>query len=225
MSTRKKPIRSPEEVDRLVNENIRLAYYFARKWAWAHGDNEALSLALDGLLIAAQTWDGAGGPFGTWAGNRIKWRFSLENQRQRAVKRGGTGASGLRQAAVHIFLDAKVNFESDMTLADVIPDERAAAPGEEYRENERVAGNAAEVRRLLGLLSKRDAEIMRLRYGLHGRREHILEEIAKKYRLTRERIRQIEDKALRKFWREKRRKKLEPVVVTAQCVPPAAAVA
>ena len=212
-----------EEVDRLVNENIRLAYFFARKWAWAHGENEALSLALDGLLIAARTWDGAGGPFGTWAGNRIKWRFSLEMQRQKAVKRGGTGASGLRQAAVHVYLDSPIGHETDMTLGEVIADDRAHAPGEELRENELIGGNAAEVRRLLGLLSKRDAEIMRLRYGLHGRKPHILEEIAKKYGLTRERVRQIESGALRKFWREKRRKKLEPVVI--QQVEQAAAVA
>jgi len=213
MSTQKKPKRPFKEIDRLVNENIRLAYFFARKWAWRMGENEALSLALDGLLIAAQTWESEGGPFGTWAGNRIKWRFSLELQRQKAVKRGGPGASDLRKPAVHVFLDSPVNFESDMTLGDVIPDDRARAPGEEIRESERIGGNDAEVRRLLGLLNKRDAEIMRLRYGLHGRKPHILEEIAKKYGLTRERVRQIESGALRKFWRDKRRKKLVPVSV------------
>ncbi len=60
---------------------------------------------------------------------------------------------------------------------------------------------AAQVERALGVLSDKEREILRLRFGIGNEREHTLEEIGERFALTRERIRQIETKALRKLQR------------------------
>jgi RNA polymerase sigma factor (sigma-70 family) len=207
----KTPIRSDEEVNRLVNENIRLAYFFARKWEWAIGHDDALSIALEGLLLGAQTWRDDGCPFGTWAGYRIRWTFRWHRDRARAQKRGGQGSSGRGELFSHIPIDAQKYWDGSLTVGDTLADETARLPGEELSEIERVAQNEKEVRWLLTLVSPRNAEILKMRFGLDGHQPHILEDIGRKLNLTRERVRQIEAESLRKFWREKRRKTLEPV--------------
>jgi RNA polymerase primary sigma factor len=61
---------------------------------------------------------------------------------------------------------------------------------------------------LLGTLTPREARILRLRFGLHNGRSYTLEEVGKKFGLTRERIRQIEGRALRRLRHPSRSRQL-----------------
>jgi RNA polymerase primary sigma factor len=62
---------------------------------------------------------------------------------------------------------------------------------------------------VLGTLSEREAKVLKLRFGLEGSKAMTLEEVGKVFGVTRERIRQIEAKALRKLKHPSRRKKLQ----------------
>jgi RNA polymerase primary sigma factor len=62
---------------------------------------------------------------------------------------------------------------------------------------------------VLGTLSEREAKVLKLRFGLEGTKAMTLEEVGKVFGVTRERIRQIEAKALRKLKHPSRRKKLQ----------------
>jgi len=88
-----------------------------------------------------------------------------------------------------------VGEEGDSTYGDFIPDEARTSPLEQ------VTGVllSEEVERVLNTLDPREAQVVRLRMGLLDGREHTLEEVAQVYKVTRERIRQIENKALRKL--------------------------
>ena len=97
-------------------------------------------------------------------------------------------------------LDAAVGEEEDSRLGDFIPDEGAPGPEE--------AVNASLLReqldKALDTLSERESRVLRLRYGLEARRPHTLEEVGRELGVTRERVRQIEGKALRKLKHQSR---------------------
>jgi RNA polymerase primary sigma factor len=86
--------------------------------------------------------------------------------------------------------------EGDETeLGDLVKDAKAASP-----EDVAIEGQlAGEVERAMAPLTDREKEVMRLRYGLGTDREHTLEEIGRRLMLTRERVRQIEAKAVAKM--------------------------
>ncbi|MDL1901783.1 sigma-70 family RNA polymerase sigma factor, partial [Anaerolineae bacterium CFX9] len=65
-----------------------------------------------------------------------------------------------------------------------------------------------KIESLLNTLSPREARILRLRFGLHNGRSHTLEEVGQKFGLTRERIRQIEGRALRRLRHPRRSRQL-----------------
>ncbi len=191
-------------VNRLVEENFRLAQFFAGKYQMFYGYNDALSIALEGLLAAAQRFDDQHGPpFGAYASNRIRWRFNRYKQHRDAQRRGG--------GVGHSSLDELRFNDGNSTLADALADEHAVDPGENLGEQE----SHRDVRAMLDKLSPRNRRILELRFGLNGEPPMILDEIAKIYDLTRERVRQIEAESLRKFWRAKHRKPLEGVRLTA----------
>jgi RNA polymerase primary sigma factor len=97
-------------------------------------------------------------------------------------------------AAQPISLETPVG-EDEQRLGDFIEDERAASPVEECSDRE-----LAEVTRsLLSTLQPREEKILRLRFGLDGQPAETLEKIGKTFRVSKERIRQIEKKALRKL--------------------------
>lgn len=102
----------------------------------------------------------------------------------------------LRQLAQPaVSLDSVIDDETLDTLADAIPDNRCDATlGQLYRRSLREA-----IAEMLKALSEQQARIISLRYGLDDDVPHTLEEIGQKYSLTRERIRQIEEKALKKL--------------------------
>ena len=94
--------------------------------------------------------------------------------------------------------------EEDSHLGDFIEDENAPAPAE-------VASNAMmreQLQEVLHTLTPREEKVIRLRFGLEDGQAHTLEEVGKEFNVTRERIRQIEAKALRKIRHPGRSKKL-----------------
>jgi RNA polymerase primary sigma factor len=92
-------------------------------------------------------------------------------------------------------LEAPVGETEETRLGDLVRDAAAPSPEEEAIQNQM----AEEVERAMAPLTDREREVMRLRYGLGTDREHTLEEVGRKLFITRERVRQIEAKALAKM--------------------------
>jgi RNA polymerase primary sigma factor len=92
-------------------------------------------------------------------------------------------------------LDNRVNDEDDATVGDLVADHSAEVPGANIIKEE----NKQMVMNILGTLSEREKEVMVLRFGLEDDKPRTLEEIGQHFGVTRERIRQIETKALRKL--------------------------
>ncbi|MDY0209840.1 MAG: RNA polymerase sigma factor RpoD [Acholeplasma sp.] len=109
-----------------------------------------------------------------------------------------------------ISLEAPVGEEEDSSLGDFISDPTALNPYE-YTVQEMVKRTLDEV---LETLTDREEKVLRLRYGLLDGKTHTLEEVGKEFGVTRERIRQIESKALRKLRQPSRQKKLKDFNLT-----------
>jgi RNA polymerase primary sigma factor len=94
-----------------------------------------------------------------------------------------------------VSLDAPLGEDGDATIGDLVADDAAVTPHEAAAQAElRAATDDA-----LSRLTPREADILRLRFGVGSAGEHTLEEVGRKYQVTRERIRQIEAKALKKL--------------------------
>jgi RNA polymerase primary sigma factor len=103
-----------------------------------------------------------------------------------------------RAAAVApMSLDASLGDDDSNRIADIVEDERAETPYQELEEKT----NTSMVRNMLAKLDPREAAILRLRFNLTGDRAETLEEIGAKLGVTRERIRQIQENALKKLRR------------------------
>jgi RNA polymerase primary sigma factor len=102
-------------------------------------------------------------------------------------------------------LDAELGDDGDATMMDFVENPDAEAPGENL-EAEALRDHIDEV---LSSLTPREEKVLRMRYGLGEPTQYSLEEIGARFCLTRERIRQIEIKALRKLRHVRRRNSLE----------------
>jgi RNA polymerase primary sigma factor len=92
-------------------------------------------------------------------------------------------------------LDVQVGDEEDTTIGSLIADNHAMNPEDSYINN----SLHDMIIEIVDTLSEREAEIIKLRFGLNNGKPMTLEEVGQAYGLTRERIRQIEAKALRKL--------------------------
>lgn len=102
-------------------------------------------------------------------------------------------------------LDASVrDDEEDSVLADFVEDEDTKTPTESASEQLL----KEQVKRILGTLTEREQKILKLRFGLEDGKSHTLEEVGQEFSVTRERIRQIEAKALAKLRKHKDTRKL-----------------
>lgn len=101
----------------------------------------------------------------------------------------------IRIAQDPVSLEAPVGEEEDSYLGDFIPDEDAPAPIDTAMK----AVFKDELNKALDLLPEREREVLKFRYGVGYDRSHTLEEVGRQFKVTRERIRQIEAKALRKL--------------------------
>ena len=111
----------------------------------------------------------------------------------------------MRVAQEPVSLETPIGEEEDSHLGDFIPDDEAPAPAD-------AASHALLKETLtdvLATLTPREAKVLRLRFGLEDGRPRTLEEVGKEFDVTRERIRQIEAKALRKLRHPSRSKKLK----------------
>ena len=104
-----------------------------------------------------------------------------------------------------VSLETPIGEEDDSHLGDFIPDDDAPAPAEAVA----VTLLKEQLMDVLNSLTPREAKVLRLRYGLDDGKARTLEEVGKEFNVTRERIRQIEAKALRKLRHPSRSKRLK----------------
>ena len=102
-------------------------------------------------------------------------------------------------------LETPIGDDEDSLLGDFIADEGQVSPYEATTK-QLMLENVEEV---LATLTDREAKVLKMRFGLHGAKALTLEEVGREFGVTRERIRQIESKALRKLRHPSRRKKLQ----------------
>ncbi|MBQ7143875.1 MAG: RNA polymerase sigma factor RpoD [Oscillospiraceae bacterium] len=110
----------------------------------------------------------------------------------------------LKIAQEPVSLETPIGEEEDSHLADFIPDEDASEPAEAAS----FSLLKEQLMEVLSTLTPREEKVLRLRFGLEDGRTRTLEEVGKEFNVTRERIRQIEAKALRKLRHPSRSKKL-----------------
>ena len=111
----------------------------------------------------------------------------------------------MRVAQEPVSLETPIGEEEDSHLGDFIPDNDAPAPAD-AASHTMLREQLADV---LSTLTPREAKVLRLRFGLEDGRSRSLEEVGKEFNVTRERIRQIEAKALRKLRHPSRSRKLK----------------
>ncbi len=107
-----------------------------------------------------------------------------------------------------VSLETPIGEEDDSHLGDFIEDETTVSP-DQYANNELLKD---EINAILSTLTEREEKVLRLRFGLEDGRTRTLEEVGKEFDVTRERIRQIEAKALRKLKNPTKCKRLKEFV-------------
>ena len=109
-----------------------------------------------------------------------------------------------RTAADTLSLDMPVGDEEDTTIGSFVEDDNTPSPVD-ATSNTLLAEALHEI---LGTLTEREADVLRMRFGMYDGRTHTLEEVGQIFGVTRERIRQIENKAIRKLRHPSRAKKI-----------------
>ncbi len=104
-----------------------------------------------------------------------------------------------------ISMETPVGDDEDSSLGDFIEDSNIISP----QDSADLVGMGETTREMLGTLTPREAKVLRMRFGLGMNTDHTLEEVGKQFDVTRERIRQIEAKALRKLRHPSRAEKLK----------------
>ena len=110
-----------------------------------------------------------------------------------------------RTAADTLSLDTPVGDEEDTSIGSFVEDERTPGPADATSN----ALLAEALKEILGTLTEREADVLRMRFGMYDGRTHTLEEVGQIFGVTRERIRQIENKAIRKLRHPSRAKKIK----------------
>ena len=109
-----------------------------------------------------------------------------------------------RTAADTLSLDTPVGDEEDTTIGSFVEDDNTPGPAD-ATSNALLAEALSEI---LNTLTEREADVLRLRFGMYDGKTHTLEEVGQIFGVTRERIRQIENKAIRKLRHPSRAKKI-----------------
>jgi RNA polymerase primary sigma factor len=126
----------------------------------------------------------------------IAWEMDMSVDRVREI---------MKIAQEPVSLETPIGEEEDSHLGDFIEDEEALAPAEAAS----FILLKEQLEEVLETLTPREKEVLRLRFGLEDGKARTLEEVGQRFRVTRERIRQIEAKALRKLRHPSRSKKLK----------------
>ena len=130
------------------------------------------------------------------AADEIAKEMNMEEDKVREI---------MKIAQEPVSLETPIGEEEDSHLGDFIPDEDALAPAEAAA----YTMLKEQLMDVLDTLTPREEKVLRLRFGLDDGRARTLEEVGKEFKVTRERIRQIEAKALRKLRHPSRSKKLK----------------
>ena len=137
------------------------------------------------------------------------YRRPRDREARRFHLGGGGGFERVREilkiSQDPVSLETPIGEEDDSHLGDFVKDINAMTP-EEYATNEILK---EEIKAVLETLQEREQEVLELRFGLIDGTSHTLEEVGKRFNVTRERIRQIEAKALRKLRHPSRAKRLK----------------
>ena len=110
-----------------------------------------------------------------------------------------------RTAADTLSLDTPVGDEEDTSIGSFVEDDRTPGPADATSN----ALLAEALKEILDTLTDREADVLRMRFGMYDGRTHTLEEVGQIFGVTRERIRQIENKAIRKLRHPSRAKKIK----------------
>ena len=110
-----------------------------------------------------------------------------------------------RTAADTLSLDTPVGDEEDTSIGSFVPDDMTPGPADATSN----ALLAEALKEILDTLTEREADVLRMRFGMFDGRSHTLEEVGQIFGVTRERIRQIENKAIRKLRHPSRAKKIK----------------
>ena len=110
-----------------------------------------------------------------------------------------------RTAADTLSLDTPVGDEEDTSIGSFVEDERTPGPADATSN----AMLAEALKEILDTLTDREADVLRMRFGMYDGRTHTLEEVGQIFGVTRERIRQIENKAIRKLRHPSRAKRIK----------------
>lgn len=111
----------------------------------------------------------------------------------------------MNSSTVHVSMDAPLRDEEANNMYDVMLNEDSLVPDEQLMDN----SLRLEIERSLSTLGDREAEILRYYFGLKGYQQHTLEEIGDEFGLTRERVRQIKEKAIKKLKNQYRNRLLK----------------
>lgn len=140
---------------------------------------------------------------------QLQQKLGREPRPEEIAKELGISVSKVQEiikiAQEPVSLESPIGEEEDSHLGDFIPDEDAPAPADEAC-NSVLKQTIGEV---LDTLTEREKRVIILRFGLIDGRQRTLEEVGQEFQVTRERIRQIETKALRKLRHPTRSKKLK----------------
>ena len=107
-----------------------------------------------------------------------------------------------------VSLETPIGEEEDSHLGDFIEDQKFTSPSETAVQQDL----SQQTRKVLATLTPREEKVLRMRFGIGEKSDHTLEEVGQDFFVTRERIRQIEAKALRKLRHPSRSKKLRSFV-------------
>ncbi len=111
----------------------------------------------------------------------------------------------LKTAQDPVSLETPISSDEDTNLGDFVEDQNAVSPGEEVGE----LMLKQQISKVLDTLNERESNVIKYRFGLEGNRQLTLEEVGRKFGVTRERIRQIESKALSRLRHPTRSKYLK----------------
>jgi RNA polymerase primary sigma factor len=114
----------------------------------------------------------------------------------------------MRIAKEPISMETPIGEEEDSHLGDFIEDKSALSPADALISIDL----AEQTRKVLATLTPREEKVLRMRFGIGEKSDHTLEEVGQDFEVTRERIRQIEAKALRKLQHPSRSKRLKPFI-------------
>jgi RNA polymerase primary sigma factor len=114
----------------------------------------------------------------------------------------------LKIAVEPISLETPIGEEEDNHIGDFLEDKSQASPSESVM----TASLSEQTKKALATLTPREEKVLRMRFGIAERSDHTLEEVGQNFDVTRERIRQIEAKALRKLRHPSRSKKLRAFI-------------